>query len=133
LIILTIDFNPNLVFHFYFLVKVLSAERRQATSLWLRTSFGIWRLKQGGEMKGVWYSTIPYRTVPYGPRNPISRKFSELKNHVSRNPGPQFFGPTNFTGPTLREQGEAHQTTSELTTLLCFSSFSLWSALSLFE
>jgi hypothetical protein len=71
-------------------------------------------------MKGVRYSTVPYRTVRYGPRNPISQKFLELKNCVSRDPGPQFFGPANFTGPTLRERGEAHRTTSKLTTFALF-------------
>ncbi len=59
---LTINSNPNLVFHFYLLVKVLSAEQWRATSLWLQTSFVIWRLKWGSEMKGVRYSTVPYCT-----------------------------------------------------------------------
>jgi hypothetical protein len=46
----------------------------------------------------------------------------ELKNRASRDPVLGFFGLANFTGRILKEQGEAHLTTSELK---IFASFQL--------
>ncbi len=71
-------------------------------------------------MKGVWSSTVQYRTV-WSQESHFSKKL-EIENCAPRDPGPQFFGPADFKQPMLKERGEAHWTTSKLTT---FASFQL--------